>query len=141
MPTREGNFILELDGFGPISATEVGMPAKTHTPWEYQPGNQAEPNLGRGNTKTDELTMKHAHGVGGIAEQLARYFDDYVDGFTTDKLNGRLVIMDESGLIPLQTYDIQDAVPTQFKVEQHTGTGTGVSMFTFGLRPTRFRLV
>jgi|SRR5947209_2003371 len=141
MPSREGNFIIELDGFGPISATEVSMPSKTHTPWEHQPGNQPEPDLGRGNFKTEDMTFKHAHGVGNVAEQLERYFDLYVDGLVTDKLNGRFIIMDESGLVPQQTYDLIDAVPTSFKVEQHTGSGTGVSTFTFGMRPTRFRLV
>jgi hypothetical protein len=141
MPTREGNYILELDGFGAISATEVSMPTKTHTPIEHQPGNQPEPDLFRGNTKTEELTFKHAHGVGGVAEALARYFDDYIDGTRTDKLNGRFLISDESGLVVQQTYDIQDAVPTQFKVEQHSGSGTSTSSFTFGFRPTRFRLL
>lgn len=141
MPSREGNFILELDGFGPISATEVTIPSRSHAPWEHQPGNQPFPDLGRGNFKVEELTFKHAHGVGGVAEALSRYFDLYEDGLVTEKLNGRFIVMDESGLIPQQTYDIQDAVPTQFKVENHSGTGTGVSSFTFGLRPTKFRLV
>jgi hypothetical protein len=141
MPSSENRYVLELDGFGPISALEVAMPPKTHTPVEHQPGNQAEPDLLRGNTKTEELTLKHAHGVGNVAETFARYFDDYIDGVIVDKLQGRFLVMDESGLVVQQTYDIQDAVPTQFKPEQHTGTGTGVSSFTIGLRPSRFRLL
>jgi hypothetical protein len=141
MPSREGNYLLELDGFGAISATEVALPSKTHTPWEHQPGNQASPDLGRGNFKVEEMTFKHAHGVGQIADQLNAYFDDYLDGVRTDKLNGRFIVNDESGLVPVMTYEIVDAVPTQFKIENHSGTGTGVSMFTFGLRPTNFRRV
>ncbi|MET0626567.1 MAG: hypothetical protein ABW250_26770 [Pyrinomonadaceae bacterium] len=141
MPSSDSRYLLELDGFGPIAALDVTMPTKTHTPVEYQPGNVAEPELVRGNTKTEELTLKHAHGVGNVAENFARYFDDFIDGLRTDRLQGRFLVMDESGLVVQQTYEIQDAVPTQFKPEQHTGTGTGVSSFTIGLRPSRFRLL
>lgn len=139
MASSENRFLLELDGFGPISALDATMPGKTHTPVEHQPGNQAEPELLRGNTKTEELTLKHAHGVGNILAEFTAYFDNYIDGLRTDKLQGRFLVMDESGLVVQETYELQDAVPTQLKPEQHTGTGTGVSAFTIGLRPTRFR--
>ncbi|MGB8508138.1 MAG: hypothetical protein WCD76_07025 [Pyrinomonadaceae bacterium] len=132
---------MELDGFPAISATEVSMPSRAHTPFEHQPGNQANPDLGRGNFKCEEMTFKHAHGVGGVDEALNRYFDAYLEGLITDKLNGRFIIMDESGLVPTKTYELVDCVPTMFKPEQHTGSGTNTSQFSFGIRPTNYRLV
>jgi|SRR5205085_10436811 len=141
MPSSDNRFILELDGFPAIAALDATLPSKAHTPFEHQPGNQAMPDLGRGNFKCDDLTLKHAHNVGGLDDSLARYFDLYTEGIITDKLNGRFMVMDESGLVPVKTYDIIDAVPTMFKPEQHTGTGTNVSSFSFGMRPTNFRLI
>lgn len=141
MATSQGRFIFEIDGMPAVVATEVTLGAKKQTPFKHQPGNQPNPDLGRGNFEVEEMTAKHAHGVGVAGEAFARYMDLYLAGLVTEKLNCRLLIMDEGGLFPIQTWDLIDCVPTSFKPETHQGSGTEVSQFSFGLTPTDQRMV
>lgn len=139
--TSQNRFIFEIDGMPAIVATEVTLGSVKLTPFKHQPGNQPNPDLGRGNFEVEELTVKHAHGVGQTEFVFGTYFEAYKRGIVTEKLNCRLLIMDEGGLIPIQQWDLIACIPTTFKPEAHTGTGTEVSQFSFGLTPTDMRLV
>jgi len=141
MPSSENRYIFELDNFPSFAALEATPPKKKHTAFKHHPGNQPNPDLGRGNFECEEMTVKHAHGVGGVLGALSRYYDLYLSGVITDKLNGRFIVMDEAGLFPETIYELQDCVMTNFGAEQHTGTGTNISQFSFSLLPTDFRTV
>jgi hypothetical protein len=137
MPTHENRYQLEMDGVTVLQASECKIGAKEHTPFELYLGNQPNPELGRGNSKVNETTFKHATGLGEAANELSRWYDDYVDGVDVTKRGARLIVFDETGTTPIDTYEMQDCVPTKFELENHSASGTNASMFTFGLRPTR----
>lgn len=136
MPSHENRFLLEIDGISVISATEVTMPGMKQTPFKHQPGNQPFPELGRGNYEIEELTFKHAHGVGQAGEEFARRMSLYIQGVVVEKFNARFIVLDEAGRSPVATYELQDCVPTMFKPESHNGSGTNVSQFSCSIQPT-----
>ncbi len=135
MPTSENRYILEIEGFGTIYASEVTFGGKEHTPAELYIGNQPNPILVRGNFKVNELTFKHAHGLGSVANDAAQWVDDYVDGIDVSKRGGRFIVLDEAGITPLDTWELRGSVPTKFQPETHGASNTNASMFTLGLRP------
>ncbi|HKO43332.1 MAG TPA: phage tail protein [Pyrinomonadaceae bacterium] len=137
--TAEGRYLLEIDGVSSIRASEVTMPGKEHTPVELYVGNQRNPILVSGNFKVDALTFKHAHALNQSGEELFRWIDGYLDGVDQTKRGARFIIMDEGGSSPLEEYELQECVPTSFKPETHSASGTNASMFTFGLRPSNMR--
>lgn len=139
--THEGRYLLEIDGVAAIRASEVTMPSKEHTPVELYVGNHPNPTLSRGNFKVGDLTFKHATALNQTGQELFQWADDYMDGVDVGKRGARFIVMSEDGLSPLEEYELQECVPTSFKPETHSASGTGASMFTFGLRPTNMRRI
>jgi len=139
--THEGRYLLEIDGVSSIRASEATMPGKDHTPFELYVGDQPNPLLGRGNFKVDVLTLKHAHALTQAGEELFRWADDFMDGVDLSRRGARFIVLDESGQSPVAEYELQECVPTSFKPETHSASGTNASMFTFALRPTNMRLI
>lgn len=137
--THEGRYLLEIDGVTSVRASEVTMPGKDHTPFELYVGNQPNPILGRGNFKIDALTFKHATALNQSGEELFRWADDFMDGIDLSRRGARFIVLDEAGVTPIEEYELEDCVPTSFKPETHSASGTNASMFTFGLRPTNMR--
>lgn len=131
----ENRYILELDGFGTIYASEATVGSKEHTPVELYVGNQPSPFLLRGNFKINELTFKHAHSLGSAADDAARWMDDYVDGIDVSKRGGRFIVLDEAGVTPIANWELRGCVPTKFQPETHGAANTNPSFFTLGLRP------
>ena len=138
MPSSENRAVVEFDGFPPIVALECKPPKKTHTNFEHHPLNQPYPDLGRGNYKCEEMTFKHAHGVGQALQAFSSYYDEYLSGRTVEKLNGRVIMMDEAGRSAETTYVLIDCVMTGFEPDNMTGSGTNVATATITLRPTDY---
>ena len=134
MPTSENRFLLEIDGIGTIRATEVTMPDKEHTPVELYVGNRPNPILVRGNFKVNELTFKHATGLGQVTREISQWVDNYTSGLDVTKRGARFIVLDEAGVTPIDTYELRNGVPTRFKPETHGAANTSASMFTFGFR-------
>lgn len=141
MASAETRVILEIDGVPAITAMEVTPPKKAHTPVEYQPLNQPMPELIRGSAKIEELTFKHARAVSQVGRDLVQWLDDFVEGIAVVRRNFRLITLDEAGRNPVETWELQDCVPTSYGPDSASNTGTGVASFTFGLRPTNSRLI
>jgi phage tail-like protein len=137
--THEGRYLLEIDGVTAVRASEVTMPGKDHTPVELYVGNQPNPILVRGNFKIGDMTFKHATALNLAGEELFQWADDYMDGVEVGKRGVRFVVLSEDGFTPVEEYELQECVPTSFKPETHSASGSGASMFTFGLRPTNMR--
>lgn len=138
MPSSENRAVVEFDDFPPIVALECKPPKKTHANFEHQPLNQPYPDQGRGNYKCEEMTFKHAHGVGQALDAFSSYYEDYLAGRNVAKLNGRIIIMDEAGRAPVTTYVLIDCVMTGFEPDNLTGTGTNVATATITVRPTDY---
>jgi hypothetical protein len=141
MASSEGRFLVEADGVTAITATEATVGGLKHTPHKHQPGNQPNPTLGRGNFEVEEMSFKHATAVGAAGAQLRQWLMDYARGLTVQKRNFRFIVMDEAGRVPVETTELLDCVPTLYKPEPHTGSGTNVSQFSFSLLPTDMRVV
>jgi hypothetical protein len=140
-PTSVNRYILEIDGVPAVAATEATPPGFKQTPGKYQPGNQPNPTHFRGNFEIEEMTFKHARGIGQAGRELVRWLIDYSRGLAVQKRSLRFITMDETGRSPLETWECLDCVPTMYKPEQGTGTGTDVATFTFSLQPDDARLI
>jgi phage tail-like protein len=132
--TNASRYILEIDGVTSLIASEVTMPDMEHTVTELHVGNEANPRLLRGNFKIGELTFKHATAVNESGRELMAWIQDFVQGTDVTRRTVRFIVMDESGLTPVDEYELQDCVPTRFKPETHNASSNEASMFTFGLR-------
>lgn len=132
--THENRYLVEIDGVIAVTASEVTMPGIEHTPVELYVGNQPSPILVRGNFKVEEMTFKHASALNTTGDELFAWIRDFVDGVVLDRRTVRFVVLDEDGATPVDEYELQNCVPTKFKPETHSASGTGASMFTFGLR-------
>ncbi len=133
--THENRYLIEIDGIGQIQASEVTMPAKDHTPAELYVGNQPNPILLRGNFKVEDLTIKHASALGQTRQQFSDWLDAFAIGADLQRRTARMIVLDEDGVTPVDEYELQNCVPRSFKLETHSASGTGASMFTIGLRP------
>ena len=138
MTSSEGRFLLEADGVTAIMATDVTPGGFKHTPHKHQSGNQPNPDIGRGNYEIEEFTFKHATANGAAGEQLRDWLMTYArgGGGVAQKRNFCFIVMDESGSLPVETTELYDCVPTMYKAETHTGSGTNVSQFSFSIQPT-----
>lgn len=133
--THENRYLIEIEGIGLIQASDVTMPGKDHTPVELYVGNQRNPMLLGGNFKVEAMTFKHASGLGTVRQQVSDWLDAFLAGADLARRTARMVILEEDGVTPIDEYELQRCVPTSFKLETHAASGTGASMFTFGLRP------
>jgi phage tail-like protein len=140
-PPAEGRFIVEINGIRAIVATEATPPGFKHTPVKYQPGNQHMPTYVRGNSEIEEFTFKHARAVGQVGQQLVGWLRAWASGTAVERLTARFITMDETGRTPVETWELVDCLPTQYKPETSSGTGTNVAAFTFGLQPSDARLI
>lgn len=137
--THENRYVIEVDGVAAVAASEMTPPSKDHTPVEVYVGNSPSPVLSRGNTKIGDFTFKHAHALNQAGSELFQWMDNYVDGVDTSKRTARIVVFDEDGQSTVDEYELQDCVPTSYKPEAHSASGTNASMFSFSLRPTNMR--
>jgi phage tail-like protein len=137
--THENRYLIEVDGVAAVAASEMTPPSKDHTPVELYVGNQPNPVLSRGNFKIGDFSFKHAHALNQAGADLFQWMDNYTDGIDLTKRTARLVVLDEDGATPVAEYELQECVPTSFKPETHSASGTNASMFSFTLRPTNMR--
>lgn len=133
--THENRYLFEIDGIGTLRASEVTMPAKDHTPVELYVGNEPNPRLLRGNFKVDDCSIKHASALSEVTSQLQQWLDDFTSGLDLSRRTARMIVLDEDGTTPIDEYEMQRCVPRSFKLETHSASGTGASMFTMVLRP------
>lgn len=141
IPPAEGRFILEIDGIRAVVATEATPPGYKHTAVKYQPGNQSMPIHVRGNSEIEECSFKHARGIGQVGQQLVAWLRAFASGAVVERRNARFITMDETGRTPIETWELIGCVPTMYKPETSSGTGTNVASFTFSLQPSDARLI
>jgi len=137
--THENRYVVEVDGVSAVAASEMTPPSKDHTPVELYTGNKPNHTLSRGNFKIGDFSFKHAHALNQAGADLFQWMDDYTDGIDNTKRTVRIVVFDEDGQTPVDEYELQDCVPTSYKPESHSASGTNASMFSFTLRPENMR--
>lgn len=134
-PSAEGRFILEIDGVSAIVATEVTAPGYKHTPVKHQPGNRVRPQHVRGNVEIEELTFKHARAINDAGLALLDWLVAFGEGDAVELKNVRFITKDESGRTTIETMEMTDCLPTMYKPESGSGSGTNVALFSFSLQP------
>jgi phage tail-like protein len=140
-PVAEGRYILEIDGVQVFAAMEATPPGKKHTPVNYQPGNQRNPQPLPGNFVIEECTFKHAMVINEVGLVLVDWLNGVASGDFVEYKNARFLTLDESGRTPIQTWEMLECLPTMFKPDNVSGTGTNVASFSFSLQPTDAFLV
>jgi phage tail-like protein len=140
--TREGNFGVEIDGIPSFKATKVSGGTDTHTPVELQSGTENRPRLLPGNHKTEDFSFTIASGLHqGAINALAQRFQDYSDRVNMEPMNGRWVVFDDTGRIPVETYELIAMVPVSIKPDDRASDGTGAATTTIMLRPEAVRRI
>ena len=139
--TSENRFILELDGVPIIQASEVSGGMLEHTAVKLYESNRANPHLVRGNYEVKDLTVKQGHAINGAGDAFFLWMELYIKGLDPEKRSCRLIIMDETGLIPDSIYQLTNCVPKQFGPDSHNASGTNPSYFSFVITPEDMLLV
>lgn len=132
--THENRFQVEIDGIGLIEASEMTPPNDEHTPFELHIGNEPRPRLGRGNSKVDDFTFKHASALNDVVSAFMQWLKDFQNGDDLLRRGARLIVFDEDGKTPVNEYILKRCVPRSFKLESHSAGGTNASMFTCAIR-------
>lgn len=131
-----GYYLLEMDGVSAAEASEVSGIGIKHENFKIDVGNRPNPYLGRGKYECDEVTIKHAHALNNVGQQMFRWFGDYIKGYRTDKVNIRLVQLGEDGSEIIEVWEMEECVPTAFTQETNKGDSKDASYFMIKLKPT-----
>lgn len=133
--THAGHFLVEMDGVTAIEATEVTGLKLTHEPFEIRTGNRAMPIYGRGKSKIEPVTLKHAKALNAAGREIFQYFSDYVNGLIVEKRNFRVIQLEEDGFTTHAVYDAVDCVPKEFSCDQKAD-GNEPAYYSVVLQPT-----
>jgi len=133
--TSEGRYLFEFDGVTAIRATEVSGLKKTHEEFELYESNRPNPHIGRGHFKVEAVKVKHGHALNSTGQEVFKWMDDFVRGFSVERRGGRLIVLDEDGLTPIAVYEMTLCVPISFEPETHSAGGKNASFFDFSIRP------
>lgn len=139
--TSAGRFIFEFDGVSAIRATEVTGVGKTHEEFELYESNRPNPHIGRGHFKCDKIRVKHAHALNQTGQEVFGWFDRFVQtGDSVERRGGRLLVLDEDGLSPVATYQLEQCIPISFAADTQSAGGKDANFFNFEIRPEDMKL-
>lgn len=139
--TSEGRYLVEIDGVTAVRATEVSGLKLQHDAFELHEGNKPNPSVGRGNFKVPEITVKHAHALNETGTEVMQWLQDFIRGVDLTRRGMRMIVLDEDGISPVSTYELQDCVPCDYTVETHSGGGNNPSFFSFMIRPEDMQML
>lgn len=131
-----GYYLFEMDGVSFARASEVSGIGLKHEHFEIGVGDQANPIIGRGKYKPQEVTVKHAHALNETANEIFSWFGDYIRGYRTDKPTMRLIQLDEDGFGTLAIWEMIECVPTEFSQDTNKGDQKDAAYFNFKFMPT-----
>ena len=134
--TSSGYYILEMDGVSAAEASEVSGIGNKHEVFKIGVGNRPNPYIGRSKFEPNEVTVKHAHAMGSTGQEMFQWFDDYIRGFRTDKINIRLIQLGEDGFKTEVVWEMEECVPTEFMQETNKGDSNDAAYFTLKFKPT-----
>lgn len=137
MPASAGFYLLEVDGVsGSVEASEISELKLKHEAVQLHVGTREKPIQVRGKSTVEVVTVKHARAFNSVIGEIFQWFNDYTRGVTVEKRNVRVVTMDESGLVPVETVDLIDCVPGELTFESHKGEAKELAMFSFSVQPS-----
>lgn len=138
----ENRFSVEIDGISAFKATKVGGGTEKHQPVKTKVGNDPYPLLGRGNVEPEDVTITIPSGIYDAAiRELGQWVDQYFDGSAVVPKSGRVIVYDETGRTPVETWEIRDAVPMELKRDDLSGDGTGAATCTLTITPYKYRRI
>ncbi|OLE54590.1 MAG: hypothetical protein AUG51_07340 [Acidobacteria bacterium 13_1_20CM_3_53_8] len=140
-PSAETRFLIEIDGVTGIVATDATPGGVKHTPVKYKPGNARKSIHLPGDHEFEEFSFKHAEIINDVGRQLLQWLLDYSRGVNVTPRTLRRLRMDESGITPVETLELRDCIPTMYKPESSSGTGTGVASFSFSVQPDDIEMI
>jgi hypothetical protein len=62
-------------------------------------------------------------------------FDDLLSGSSVQRLEGRVIVLDEDGITPVAICELRKCILKKFASESHNAAGTNAAMFTFVFQP------
>lgn len=140
--TSEARFEVEIDGIPAFKATKVSGGSEKHDATKIQVGNDVRPRLSRGMVEPQELQFSIPSGLYDTAiRALYRWMQRYNDGLDTTRKSGRYITYDETGRIPLETWEFLDCVPVEVKADDKSGDGKNAATVTVTFLPEKVRLV
>ncbi len=140
--TAEGRYAVEFDGIENMRASKISGLGEEHTPVRIPLGNSTRQEQVRGNTDADEFSFTLASGIHDTAiRQLWQWQRDYDAGIDASPRSGRVVVFDETGATPVETWELIDCVPRSIKGDDRTAEGTGGAMVTVMVKPYQVNLI
>lgn len=139
--TSSARYIIEIDGISAARASEVSGVGLKHEPFKIAVGDRANPIVGRSTYEANEVTVKHAYALNKTGQEAFRYFGDYLKGYTVQKLNMRLIQLDEDGFGTTATWELEECVPLEFTHETNKGDSNDAAYFTLKFKPTDAYLI
>ncbi len=133
-----GYFLVEVDGISIIEASEAEIGSPKHEPYKIGVGNRPNQYLGRGKYEVEEFKLKNAYALNREGEELFEYFRRYIRGLTVEKVNIRVVQMEENGLTPYRVHEMIECVPTTYKPEGKKGDSKDAAYFEMAFMPTDY---
>lgn len=131
-----GYYLFEMDGVTFARASEVSGIGVKHEPVKIGVGDQANPILARGKYEPQEVMVKHAHALNETGNEMFSWFRDYIKGYRTDKLNMRLIQLDEDGFSTLAIWEMIECAPTEFSQDGNKGDSKDAAYFMMKFMPT-----
>ena len=139
--TSSANFLCEVDGVVAFEASEADGFGKSHDPFEIAVGNRELPILGRGKSKTEEVTLKGAFALTSAGREFHDMFQDYSRGLNVQKPTVRVIQLDEAGFSPAAIHECIECVPTGFKPMGNKADSKDAAMFEVKFRPTDYECI
>lgn len=138
----ENRYSVELDGIPAFKATKVSGGGETHSPVMTHVGNEVRPFNGRGKVEPEDLVVTIPSGLYDNAlRALNTWTEQYADGINTAPKSGRYIVYDDTGRTPVETYQIEDAIPVSLKPDDKSGEGTGTATVTLTIKPYRTKRI
>lgn len=131
-------FIVEIDGVSVLQASEVEIGGIKHEPFKLYVGDRPNPFIGRNKHEIEEVKIKQAYALNQEGSELFGYFYDYMHGLTTEKLNIRVVQLDEDGYSDSLVHQFYECVPTSYKPDGKKADSKDAAMFEISFKPTDY---
>jgi hypothetical protein len=133
---------VEIDGIPEFKATKITGGDEKHEPVKVVVGNDPYSRLGRGNVEPEDLVITIPSGLyDNSIRALNIWHTTYIDGINTAPKSGRYIVYDDTGKIPVETYEIRDAVPISLKPDDKSADGSNAATVTLTIKPYKVRRI
>ncbi|HEX8564143.1 MAG TPA: phage tail protein [Pyrinomonadaceae bacterium] len=136
--TSAANFEAEVDGVAVFKATEADGLGKEHEVYEIHEGNKEMPVIGRGRSKTEDVTLKGAFARTSAGAEFHKKFQDYSRGDNVEKFTVRVIQYAENSKSIVAIHECIECAPRSFKPLGLKGDSKDAAMFEVKFRPSDY---